>query len=146
MSTLRVATIETEDEFTDLTFRTGNTSGPQITIYSGNGEIEFTTNSNITFGGANAVYTANVNYSGSVVYTGNADFSSANVIGVSGGGGLFKGENGTTGPSAGDIFRINNQTLNSNVTISNTENASLTGPLEISNNVTLTVEGYLSFI
>lgn len=40
MSTLRVATIETENELTDLTIKTGNTSGPSITIYAGNNDIQ----------------------------------------------------------------------------------------------------------
>jgi hypothetical protein len=61
---------------------------------------------------------------------------------VGGGGGFFKGENGsvgdaTTGP--GDIFRINEQELNTSVTISGTENASCTGPLAVASGVTLTV-------
>jgi hypothetical protein len=59
-----------------------------------------------------------------------------------GGGGLFKGENGTVGDETtgpGDIFRINEQTLNTNVTIDADENASATGPLAIASGVTLTV-------
>jgi hypothetical protein len=55
------------------------------------------------------------------------------------GGGLFKGENGEVGSSAGDIFRINEQTLNTSVTIDADENASATGPLTIASGVTLTV-------
>ena len=55
------------------------------------------------------------------------------------GGGLFKGENGEVGSSAGDIFRINEQTLNTNVTIDADENASCTGPLAVASGVTLTV-------
>ncbi len=60
-----------------------------------------------------------------------------------GGGGYYKGENGTTGSSAGDIFRINEAELNSDVTISATENASCTGPLSVASTKTLTVEGTL---
>lgn len=56
------------------------------------------------------------------------------------GGGLFKGENGTAGSSAGDIFRINEQTLNTDVTIGSNENASAAGPITIANGVTLTIE------
>jgi hypothetical protein len=57
-------------------------------------------------------------------------------------GGFFKGENGAigdpdTGP--GDIFRINEQTLNTSVTIDADENASCTGPLTVASGVTLTV-------
>ena len=64
------------------------------------------------------------------------------------GGGLFKGENGEVGSSAGDIFRINEQTLNTNVTIDADENASATGPLTIASGVTLTVTsgGNLSIV
>ena len=64
------------------------------------------------------------------------------------GGGLFKGENGEVGSSAGDIFRINQQTLNTSVTIDADENASATGPLAIATGVTLTVAtgGNLSIV
>ena len=64
------------------------------------------------------------------------------------GGGLFKGENGEVGSSAGDIFRINEQTLNTSVTIDADENASATGPLTIASGVTLTVTsgGNLSIV
>jgi len=59
---------------------------------------------------------------------------------VSLGGGLFKGDNGTIGTQPDDIFRVNTQTLNANVTIANTENASATGPVTVANGVTLTVQ------
>ena len=64
------------------------------------------------------------------------------------GGGMFKGENGTVGTQAGDIFRINEQTLNTNTTIDADENASATGPLAIASGVTLTVTsgGNLSIV
>lgn len=67
---------------------------------------------------------------------------------VGGGGGLFKGENGETGSSAGDIFRINEQTLNTSTTIDADENANATGPLAIASGVTLTVTsgGNLSIV
>jgi len=62
------------------------------------------------------------------------------------GGGLYKGENGTTGSSAGDIFRINKQTLDTNVTIDADENASCAGPLTLGTNVVLTVTGNLTVV
>jgi hypothetical protein len=67
------------------------------------------------------------------------------------GGGLFKGENGEVGDAAtgaGDIFRINQQTLNTSTTIDADENASATGPLAIATGVTLTVTagGNLSIV
>lgn len=63
----------------------------------------------------------------------------------SGSGGLFKGENGEVGlaSGAGDIFRINENTLNTDVTIDADENASATGPLTVASGVTLTVNGTL---
>ena len=66
------------------------------------------------------------------------------------GGGRYKGERGTLGPAAaaGDIFRVNEQTLNANVTIDADENASATGPLAVASGVTLTVTsgGNLSIV
>lgn len=59
-----------------------------------------------------------------------------------GGAGLFKGENGTSGDTAfgaGDIFRVHEQTLNTNTTIAADENAVAAGPLAIASGVTLTV-------
>jgi len=65
---------------------------------------------------------------------------------ATGGGGYYKGDNGIVGSSAGDIFRINEQALDANVTITSTENASATGPLSVSSSYTLTVEGTLVII
>ena len=66
------------------------------------------------------------------------------------GGGRYKGERGTLGPAAaaGDIFRVSEQTLNANVTIDATENASATGPLAVASGVTITVTsgGNLSIV
>lgn len=56
------------------------------------------------------------------------------------GGGMFKGNLGTTGNRAGDILRINAKTLTEDVTIAADENASCAGPLTIDTGVTLTVE------
>ena len=66
--------------------------------------------------------------------------------GIGAGAGYFKGDNGTTGSSAGDIFRINEQALDLSTTITSTENASATGPLTVSSGITLTVEGTLVII
>lgn len=66
------------------------------------------------------------------------------------GGGYYKGERGTFGPAAaaGDIFRVHEQTLNTNVTIDATENALAAGPLTVASGVTLTVAtgGNLSIV
>ena len=66
------------------------------------------------------------------------------------GGGRYKGERGTLGPAAaaGDIFRVSEQTLNTNVTIDATENAVAVGPLAVASGVTITVTtgGNLSIV
>ena len=63
-------------------------------------------------------------------------------------GGYYKGDRGTVGlaASAGDIFRVNNQTLNASVTIDADQNASAAGPLTIADGVTLTVNGNLTVV
>lgn len=59
---------------------------------------------------------------------------------VPGGGGSYKGERGAIGAAnKGDIFRVTEQQLDSDVTIAATENASAPGPLTIATGVTLTV-------
>jgi hypothetical protein len=77
-------------------------------------------------------------------------FTTFEVAGPSGGG-LFKGDNGTSGNTstgAADIFRVNEQTLNTSTTIDADENASATGPLAVASGVTLTVTtgGNLSIV
>ena len=66
------------------------------------------------------------------------------------GGGRFKGERGTFGSAAaaGDIFRVHEQQLDTNVTIDATENALAAGPLTVASGVTLTVTsgGNLSIV
>ena len=89
-------------------------------------------------------------FTGGVVFDGAATFNGT-VTGIQSGAGLFKGENGETGDTtngAGDIFRINEQTLNTNVTIDADENASCTGPLTVASGITLTVTsgGNLSIV
>ena len=72
----------------------------------------------------------------------NASFSS--------GSGFFQGENGDTSQSSkkGDIFRVNEQTLNTSVTIASGDNASCAGPLTVSTSgtVNLTVLGNLTIV
>ena len=68
------------------------------------------------------------------------------------GAGFFIGENGATRGDAtngkGDIFRVNESTLNTSVTIPSGDNASCAGPLEVSSSgtVNLTVLGNLTII
>jgi len=72
--------------------------------------------------------------------------SSWAALGGGGGAGLFKGENGEVGSAPGDIFRVNEQVLNTDVTIDANENASAAGPLEIATGTTITVNGNLSIV
>ena len=64
-----------------------------------------------------------------------------------GGGGAFLGE-GASGASvgnSGDIIRVNQQTLDTNQTMTGTDNGSATGPLAIASGVTLTVSSGATF-
>ena len=62
---------------------------------------------------------------------------------VSLGGSQFRGNNGTVGAAGnlGDIFRVANNIVTTNVTINNGLNASAAGPLSIATGSTLTVNG-----
>ena len=76
-----------------------------------------------------------------------ADFASS----VSFGAGYFQGENGAVGDTSsgkGDIFRVNESTLNTSVTIASGDNASCAGPLTVSTSgtVNLTVLGNLTIV
>lgn len=61
--------------------------------------------------------------------------------GVTLGGAYFQGENGAVGAAAGkgDIFRVHEKELNTNVTIAATDNALASGPLTVASGVTLTI-------
>ena len=76
-----------------------------------------------------------------------SDFASS----VSFGAGFFQGENGAVGDTSsgkGDIFRVNESTLNTSVTIASGDNASCAGPLTVSTSgtVNLTVNGNLTIV
>ena len=76
-----------------------------------------------------------------------ADFASS----VTFGAGYFQGENGAVGDTSsgkGDIFRVNESTLNTSVTIASGDNASCAGPLTVSTSgtVNLTVNGNLTIV
>ena len=64
------------------------------------------------------------------------------------GGGYFQGETtgGNTTDGKGQIFRVHEQELNTNVTIASTDNALAAGPLSVANNITLTVSGNLTIV
>ena len=57
------------------------------------------------------------------------------------GGGLYMGNNGTVGDSmaAGDMIRVNSQTLLFDVTVGGDQNASCAGPITVDTGVVLTV-------
>ena len=77
--------------------------------------------------------------SGTVQADGDGTFS----IGA-GGAGFFQGENGSTGNTTngkGDIFRVHEDQIDTNVTIAANNNALCAGPLTVATGVTLTVNG-----
>jgi len=82
---------------------------------------------------------------------GNNVITNAQIADASQGGGFYQGENGTTGNTSsgkGDIFRVNESTLNTSVTIASGDNASCAGPLTVSTSgtVNLTVNGSLTIV
>ena len=81
----------------------------------------------------------------------NDTLTTTQIADASQGGGYFQGESGVSGNSAsgkGDIFRVNEQTLNTSVTIASGDNASCAGPLTVSTSgtVNLTVNGNLTIV
>ena len=81
----------------------------------------------------------------------NGTITSTQLAAGAGGVGFFQGENGSRGDSSagkGDIFRVNEQTLNTSVTIASGDNASCAGPLTVSTSgtVNLTVNGNLTIV
>jgi len=64
-----------------------------------------------------------------------------------GGGGAFLGEgaSGSSVGNSGDIIRVNQQTLDTNQTMSATDNGSATGPLTIASGITLTISSGATF-
>jgi hypothetical protein len=65
---------------------------------------------------------------------------------AAGGAGYFLGENGATGDTIngkGDIFRVHEAQLDTNVTIDASNNAMCAGPLTVATGVTVTVNGNL---
>jgi len=68
-------------------------------------------------------------------------------VSAGGGAGFFSGENGNQGDTTngkGDIFRVHEQTLNTDTTIASGDNAGCFFSLEIASGTTLTVSGNLS--
>lgn len=102
-------------------------------------------NANLVISSSNTVFSSNVNFANSAgVYTlPVVDFTSANVLGITSGGGFYQGNQGSVGAvaSKGNIFRINTLTLTANTTIAANEGASCVGPLTVANNIILTVNG-----
>ena len=67
-------------------------------------------------------------------------------VAAGGGAGYFQGENGATGDTTngkGDIFRVHEQTLDTDVTIASGDNAGAFFSLTVATGVTLTVNGNL---
>ena len=84
----------------------------------------------------------------------NSAVTDAKIAAGAGGAGVFQGDNnsgaltGDTTNGKKDIFRINEATLNTSVTIASGDNASCAGPLTVSTSgtVNLTVLGNLTIV
>ena len=88
------------------------------------------------FAAANAAF-AVANTGNGAIYIANLAFDLANT----GGSGYYRGNNGDKGLASykGDLFRINANTLTSNIGFDNGENAMTTGPITIDANRYLTI-------
>jgi len=138
---------QTRDAFTatagQTSFATGGYTPQFLDVYL-NG-IFLNNGSDYTAGnGSDVILTSGASAGDILEVVAYTTFEVANVSG----GGMFKGDNGTVGSRAGDIFRINEQTLNTSTTIDADENASATGPLAVASGVTLivTTGGNLSIV
>ena len=63
--------------------------------------------------------------------------------------GYFQGDNGNKGNTTNgkaDIFRVNENTLNTDTTIAAADNGSASGPLTVASSKTLTISGNLTII
>ena len=91
---------------------------------------------NVAFAVANAAF-AVANTGNGAIYIANLAFDMANT----GGSGYYRGNNGDKGAVSykGDLFRINANTLTSNIGFDNGENAMTTGPITIDANRYLTI-------
>ena len=81
----------------------------------------------------------------------NTTITAGKLVAGAGGVGFFQGENGSRGDTSsgkGDIFRVNESTLNTSITIASGDNASCAGPLTVSTSgtVNLTVNGNLTIV
>jgi hypothetical protein len=138
---------QTRDTFTatagQTSFATGGYTPQFIDVYL-NG-VHLQSGTDYTAGnGSDVILTSGATLNDVLEVVAYTTFEVANVSG----GGMFKGDNGTVGSRAGDIFRVNEQELNTSTTIDADENASATGPLAIATGVTLTVTagGNLSIV
>lgn len=136
---------QTRDKFTavagDTSFATGGYTPQFLDVYM-NGIHLINGTDYTAANGSDVVLTEPAAVGDLIEVVSYSTFEVANVSG----GGMFKGDNGTVGSRAGDIFRVNEQTLNSNVTINADENASCAGPLTLADGVTLTVSGNLTVV
>jgi hypothetical protein len=114
----------------------------------GSGTPLYVDQTNNRVGVNNAAPSTAVDVTGTVTATSFAGDGSA-LTGIQAGAGYFQGNNGDTGDTTngkGDIFRVNAQTLTSNVTIATADNATAAGPLTIDASATLTVNGNLTIL
>ena len=136
---------QTRDTFTcvggETSFATGGYSVNYVDVFLNGIKMQVGTDVTAT-NGSDVVFATAVAASDIVEVIAYNTFEVAGAVG----GGMFKGENGTTGTSAGDIFRVNEQQLDTDVEITSAENASATGPLTVASGTTLTVNGNLVII
>ena len=125
----------------ETSFATGGYSVNYVDVFLNGIKLQVGTDEQAT-NGSDVVFATAVSASDIVEVIAYKTFEVAGAVG----GGYFLGENGQTGTSAGDIFRANEQELNTDVIIASTLNCSATGPLTVASGTTLTVNGNLVII
>ncbi|PCJ96773.1 MAG: hypothetical protein COA52_00780 [Hyphomicrobiales bacterium] len=124
----------------------GNGSGLDADLLGGfNSNTYLRTGTNISV--ANVTISGSLSANGSIGANGavlysNGTVSYWDILSVQGGAGYYKGNDGAIGDAnnVNNIFRINTNELNANVTFANNENASATGPIVLGASVTMTIE------
>lgn len=117
-------------------------------MYSTNGSVVFEVGANNTNSQVTGTLTLKaISANGSLgttgqVLTSNGTSTYWSTVASGSGGGYYYGDNGAVGDSGNkvNIFRVNANTLNANVTFAAGENGSAAGPVEVANGFTLTIQ------